>query len=284
MSPSVRGRVGTPDGWPLPGSIVTVVGPRGEQVGRVAVGETGEFVVAVDGAQAVTVVVTAPGADPVARTVSVAPDGAGDLGTVVLGSSARAELPAAGVWSIDPVHSVVRATARHLSLSTIDGRFRRFAGEVHVVRPIERSRVEVAIDADALDTGSDERDTHLRSPDFLDTERFPQLLYRSTTLAQVARERWRMDGVLTIRDISRAVSLDVRYLGTSADLWGGTRMAFTASTALALRDYAMSWNMSLPDGLAFIGPTLRVHLDVEAVLTDRPGGTVVPGGAKDVVR
>jgi polyisoprenoid-binding protein YceI len=261
----VRGRVGTPDGWPLPGTTVTVVGPRGAQLGRVAVADTGEFTVPVDGVDSVTVILSAPGADPVARMVAVGPTGDGDLGLVVLGSAVRAALPAPGVWAIDPAHSALRATARHLSLSKVDGRFRRFSGSIHVTRPVVQSRVEVAIEAASIDTGTDDRDAHLRSADFLDTARFPSLTYRSTAVTPVAGERWRIDGMLTIRDIARVVPLDVIYLGTSPDPWGGTRMAFTASTQLSLRDYAIRWNMALPDGLVVIGPTLRIDLDIEAV-------------------
>jgi polyisoprenoid-binding protein YceI len=263
----VRGRVGTPDGWPLPGTTVTVVGPRGAQLGRVAVADTGEFAVPVDGVESVTVILSAPGADPVARVVAIGHDGDGDLGLVVLASAVRAELPAPGVWAIDPAHSTLRATARHLALSKIEGRFRRFSGSIRVVRPVEESRVEVAIEAASIDTGTDDRDAHLRSPDFLDTAGFPFLAYRSTALTHVAGERWRIDGVLTIRDIVRVVPLDVVYLGSSPDPWGGTRMAFTASTQLALRDYAIHWNMALPDGLVVIGPTLRIDLAIEAVQT-----------------
>jgi polyisoprenoid-binding protein YceI len=263
---AVRGRTVTADGWPVPGSTVTVVGPRGEQVGRVIVDHTGAFAVPVGAVASATVIIAAPGVDPVARMVAVGSDGDCDLGSVVLASAERAELPPAGLWTIDPVHSRLSATARHLALAKVVGLFTTFSGRVHVTRPVEESTVEATVNAASIDTGAGDRDAHLRSPDFLDVGRFPVLTYRSTALTHVAGERWRMDGVLTIRDIPREVGLDLGYLGSGPDPWGGTRMAFTATTWLALRDYAMHWNMALPDGLVVVGPTLRVDLEIEAVL------------------
>jgi polyisoprenoid-binding protein YceI len=270
--PAVCGRVASPDGWPLPGSTVTVVGPGGRQLGLGAVDDSGDFAVAVPAPGPVTVVLAAPGVDPVARTVTVGTDGAGDLGLVVLGSALHAALPAPGVWAIDPMHSILRATARHLGLAKVEGRFTAFSGEIRVADPIEESAVQVTITAASIDTGTGDRDGHLRSPDFLDVERFPFLTYRSTGLTHVAGERWRVDGVLVIRDIAREVPLDLTYLGSGPDPWGGSRVAFTAKTQLALRDYAILWNMALPDGLTVVGPTLRIDLDVEAVRVDDQAG------------
>jgi polyisoprenoid-binding protein YceI len=153
----------------------------------------------------------------------------------------------------------------------VEGRFTAFSGEIQVTEPLEESTVHLTITAASIDTGTPDRDGHLRSPDFLDVERFPFLTYRSTGLSHVAGERWRVDGILTIRDLSREVPLDLTYLGSGADPWGGTRVAFTGHARLALRDYAMNWNMALPDGLVVVGPTLRIDLDVEAVLTGEPG-------------
>jgi polyisoprenoid-binding protein YceI len=269
--PAVRGQVTTPDGWPLPGSTVTVVGHGGRQLGRGAVDGSGSFEIPVPEPGPVTVILAAAGVDPVARMVTVGLDGEGDLGLVVLGSAARTALPPPGVWAIDPMHSFLRATARHLGLARVEGRFTAFSGDIRVADPIERSAVQVTITAASIDTGTADRDVHLRSADFLDVERFPFLTYRSTGLTHVAGERWRVEGVLTIRDIVRNVPLDLTYLGSGPDPWGGSRMAFTAKAQLALRDYAIHWNMALPDGLTVIGPTLRLDLDVEAVRVDDHG-------------
>ena len=130
---------------------------------------------------------------------------------------------------------------------------------------VERSRVAVRIEAASIDTGNAERDAHLRSPDFLDVDRFPVLTYRGDQVTRLSDERWRIDGELTIRDITRPVPLDVTYVGTGPDPWGGTRIALTATTQLVRRDYEINWNMGIPGGFVMVGPTLKVDLEIQAV-------------------
>jgi polyisoprenoid-binding protein YceI len=221
--------------------------------------------VPVSAAGTATVVIAAPGVDPLARTVSIGSQGVTDLGSVVLGSVRRTSLPTPGLWVIDPAHSIVRAKARHLALSHVEGRFMAFSGQIRIAEPTEASSVEVSIEAASIDTGNAERDAHLRSPDFLEVERFPTLTYRSERVVRHTDERWRVDGSLTIRDITRPVALDVAYLGTGPDPWGGTRIALTATTQLARKDYEINWTMGLPGGFVLVGPTLRIDLEVQAV-------------------
>jgi polyisoprenoid-binding protein YceI len=132
--------------------------------------------------------------------------------------------------------------------------------------------------AGSIDTGAVDRDIHLRSADFLDVEKFPFLTYRSTAVTHVVGEKWRIEGVLMIRDIEREVPLDMTYLGAGPDPWGAMRMAFKATTQLALRDYEMHWNLALPDGLVLVGPTLRIDLDVQAILPPEGDPTATNGG------
>ena len=262
----VHGTVLTADHWPISGATITVLAPGGRQLGRAASDEAGRFAVPLAvAAGPVTVVLASPGVDPVARTVPLVQGQPVDLGILLLGSKRRSFLPEPGLWVIDPAHSIVKAEARHLAMSVVEGRFTAFSGGIRVAEPVERSSVEVSIEAATIDTGNAERDTHLRSPDFLDVARFPALTYRSERLVRLSDQQWRVDGWLTIRDITRAVPLDVTYLGTGADPWGGTRIAATATTQIARRDYEMNWNMGLPGGLVLVGPTLRIHLDVQAV-------------------
>jgi polyisoprenoid-binding protein YceI len=266
----LRGVVTTADRWPIPGAAITVLGAGGQQLGRTSTDSAGGFEVPVPAGGMVTIVVAAAGADPRAWSAAVSPAGVTDLGVVLLDSARRTELPEPGRWVVDPVHSIVRATARHLALSRVEGRFTEFTAVVQVAEQVERSTVEVTIEAASIHTGSEERDKHLRSADFLDVERFPHLTYRSEAVRQVGPAQWHVAGYLTIRDITRPVPLDVSYLGRGPDPWGGTRMALTASTQLARRDFEINWNMGLPGGLVVVGPTLRVDLDVEAVRED-PG-------------
>jgi polyisoprenoid-binding protein YceI len=262
---AVHGIVTTGEGWPMPGATVTLVGEGGRQAGRAVAGADGHFSVRSDAHGTVTVIVAAAGVDPFARTLNVSAHAPTDLGVITLGDARRRALPAAGRWEIDPAHTVVRARARHLGLSTVEGRFTAFTGAIEVAAPIEGSTVDVRIAAASIDTGNAERDAHLRSADFLDAARFPALTFRGDRVQRLTDERWTIGGTLTIRDITRPVALDVAYLGTGPDPWGGTRVALTATTQLARRDYEMTWNMGLPGGFVLVGPTLQVDLAVQAV-------------------
>jgi polyisoprenoid-binding protein YceI len=264
---AVTGAVTTGDGWPMPGATVTVVGPAGRQLGRAVADGSGRFTVQVRDSGPATVIITAPGVDPVARSTTIEAHGDRDLGVVVLQSPTHDRLPAPGVWTVDPAHSIVRATARHLAMSRVEGRFTELAGTITVADPIEASSVAVTIEAASIDTGNRDRDAHLRSADFLDVKQFPALTFQSHRLTRLSDgdDHWSMQGELTIRDIAREVTLDMRYGGSGPDPWGGTRMAVLATTELARRDYEINWNMGLPGGLTLIGPTLRIELDIQAV-------------------
>ncbi|WP_188941429.1 YceI family protein [Nakamurella endophytica] len=261
----LQGTVTSVDGWPLAGVTVTAVAGTGVQVGWAVTDDVGAYRLAVSGTGRVTLVVAAAGLEPRAVPVAVRA-GRAALAPVTLVSSAAGDLPPAGRWVIDPAHSVVRATARHLGLSRVEGRFADFDGVIEIRYPLEQSAVEVSIATASIGTGNADRDRHLRSADFLDVERFPHMTYRSTAVAAASDGHWRIDGVLTIRDISRPVPLDMTYVGSEADPWGATRSAFVATAQLARRDYEMSWNLGLPGGLSLVGPTLRIDLDVQAVL------------------
>jgi polyisoprenoid-binding protein YceI len=265
LSRNVTGQTATSDGWPLPGATVTLIGSDGHQIGRAVSDVHGRFSVAVDAAGPATVIVAAAGLDPVARSVSLPGQAGRELGPIVLQAAGHDRLPSPGTWTIDPAHSIVRATARHLGMSRVEGRFTELSGTITVADPIEASHVTVVIEAASIDTGSRDRDTHLRSPDFLDVKQVPTWRYRSSALTRLSDDHWQLDGGLTIRDITRPVALDVHYGGSGPDPWGGTRLAATATTQLHRGDYEINWNMGLPGGLTLIGPTLRIELDIQAV-------------------
>lgn len=260
----LRGVVRSPDGWPLGDAVVTVLGPAGGQAGRGRTDSTGGFSVDVRASGAVTLVVAAPGVPPSAVQAITASGRVTDVGPVVLGRARTAGLPDPGTYDVDPAHTVVRATGRHLGLSRVEGRFTRFDGVLEVAERPEDSRAALTIDATSITTADDGRDAHLRSADFLDVAAFPALAFTSTHVRPVG-ERWEVGGRLRIRDVERPVRLDVAFLGSGEDAFGGRRIAFAGSTVLARDDYAMRWNMGLPGGLTVLGPTLQVDLDVQAV-------------------
>ena len=172
---------------------------------------------------------------------------------------------APGVWEIDPVHTNVEFVARHL-LSKVRGRFATFSGNLTIAEDPAQSMVEVTIDAASLETGSADRDAHLRGGDFLDVERFPSLSFRSSAVRSGDEAgHYLVDGDLTIRDVTRPVTLEVEYHGWSADPWGGQRAGFSATTEIERGDFGASWNVVVETGRLLVGKTVRIELEVEAV-------------------
>ncbi|WP_326698762.1 YceI family protein [Streptomyces sp. NBC_01754] len=274
----LRAQVRTRDGWAVQHAVVTVTDMTGTQVVRATADEDGAVRTdALLPAGAYTVIVTAIGYAPAASTALVTAGGRVEAGTVVLTRQGGVELPPPGAWSLDPAHSSVAAVAQHLGISSVRGRFTSFSGRIDIAEDVHRSRVEASIDAAGIDTGNGMRDKHLRSVDFLDVERFPEITYRSRALTPVGPDRWTVHGVLTMRGVARDIDLDLSYLGTGPDPWGGVRAAFRATAELRRDDFAMHYNQVVQAGISAIGATLRVELDIQAVQGDSVQGGPVPG-------
>ena len=138
-------------------------------------------------------------------------------------------------------------------------------GSVFIRQCARRSSVEVRIDASSIDTGVADRDTHLRSPDFFDVEKFPELRFRSQRIERTSDTQYRILGELTIRDVKREGSLDVEYGGQGKDPWGNQRVAFSARAALDRKDFGLKWNQVLEAGGLLVGDKVDLELDVQAV-------------------
>jgi len=173
--------------------------------------------------------------------------------------------PESGEWKIDPTHTVISAVARHLMVAKVRGYFRNFSGTIQIPDTPENATVEVEIEAASIDTGVKDRDDHLRSPDFLDVERYPKLTFRSTRVELGDGGAFKLHGDLTIKNVTRPIVLDAQYAGSSPDPWGGKRMAFSATTQLNREDWEMTWNVALETGGVLVGKTLAVEVEVEAV-------------------
>ncbi|MFH8567466.1 YceI family protein [Streptomyces sp. NPDC017993] len=262
----LRAQVRTRDGWAVQHAVLTVTDMTGAQVLREAADEEG----AVRNAQPLpagpyTVIVTAVGYAPAASTAIVTASGRMDVGTVVLARQGGAELPPPGAWTIDPMHSTVAAVAQHLGISSVHGRFTGFSGRIEIAEDLEKSTVEAVIDAATVDTGNGMRDGHLRSEDFLNVEQYPQISYRSSGLEPAGPDRWTVHGELSLHGVVRPVDLGLSYLGTGPDPWGGVRAAFRATAELRREDFKMNYNQVVAAGIAAIGTTLKVELDIQAV-------------------
>lgn len=169
-------------------------------------------------------------------------------------------------WNIDAAHSGIHFSVRHMVVSKVRGRFAKYSGSIAIDDDdLTRSVVDVTIDAASLDTGVADRDTHLRSADFFDVEKFPALTFRSKQIEKVGSMKYRVIGDLTIRDVSREVSLDVEYGGRADDPWGNERVGFVAKTSLDRKDFGLTWNQVLETGGLIVGDRIDIDLDVEAV-------------------
>jgi polyisoprenoid-binding protein YceI len=177
-----------------------------------------------------------------------------------------AATPAIGTWRLDPSHTVIGAVARHLMVTKVRGRFTSFDGAIHVGERPESSWAEVQIDAASIETGNEQRDGHLRSPDFLDVERFPKLAFRSTVVERIGEDSLRVTGDLTIRDVTRPVTLDVTFDGVVADPWGGQRAGFTLRGEIDREAFGMTWNVALESGGVLVGRKIQLEIEVQATL------------------
>ncbi|GGL69200.1 hypothetical protein GCM10010129_10770 [Streptomyces fumigatiscleroticus] len=209
--------------------------------------------------------VSAEGFTPYRASVTVAEDSLSSLGDVTLQIAQPPELPAPGDWEIEPTHSSIGFTARHIGLARIHGRFNSFAGALRIGERMEHSAMHVVIDAASIDTNVRMRDDHLRSADFLDVERFPTLEFYSDRFAHKGGNRWAVTGALSLHGVTRTVTLDTEYLGLGNGMEGEVRAACRATTELHRDDFTVSWQTMLARGIAAVGPSIRVDLDVQIV-------------------
>ncbi|MFC9433955.1 YceI family protein [Nocardia sp. NPDC057030] len=259
-------RIHTADGWPVPDAVLSVTDLNGRQVARAAADATGSVCTEGLPAGTYTAVVTAPGFRPVARMVRAAGDGGGRLGEIAMEPEAGVvATPPPGPWTIDPVHSTVIVTARHLGIASIKARFAEVGGRLDIAETFSESTGFAEIKAAGIDTGIGMRDDHLRSPDFLDAERYPVISFTGNGFRRTGGDTWVMPGELTLHGQVHPIDLDVTYGGCGPDPWGGTRAAFHAETLLHRNDFAIDYNVLVRAGVAAVGTTVKIDLDIEVV-------------------
>lgn len=213
-----------------------------------------------------SVMLAAEGLSPARETVDIVAGVALAPARVVLEPGRRLELPPAGTWVFDPPHTAIRFIAKHVGMAHVHGRFTRFEGGIRVAENMGDSQVSVRIDASSISTGNRTRDNHLRSADFLDVENYPHIDFTSTRFAYHGGSRWTVHGTLTMHGTTRSVGLDTEYLGT---VNGGyeqeLRCAALAEAELHREDFTLNWRSMLARGIAVVGPTVQLALDVQAM-------------------
>lgn len=169
------------------------------------------------------------------------------------------------LWDIDVSHSAIHFWVRHMVISKVHGRFAKWAGTVQLDEAdLARSSVDVRIDAASIDTQVADRDTHLKSADFLDAAKFPEITYRSRKIEKAAGG-YRVTGDLTLHGVTREVVLEAEYAGTGKDPWGNQRAGFSAKAALDRREFGLVWNAALETGGVLVGEKVEITIELEAV-------------------
>jgi polyisoprenoid-binding protein YceI len=172
----------------------------------------------------------------------------------------------AGTWEIDPSHSEVGFSVRHMMVSKVRGRFGSFTGSITTGESVEQSSVIAEIELSSISTGSEQRDAHLRSPDFFDTDTHPVMTFKSTGV-RAHGDRWVITGDLSLKGITKSVDLLTELNGIGPDAFGpATRAGFTATTTINRRDFKVEWNAAIEGGGVVVSDKVDITLEIEAVL------------------
>jgi polyisoprenoid-binding protein YceI len=168
-------------------------------------------------------------------------------------------------WKIDPTHTLVEFSAKHMMITTVKGRVTEVEGTIYTdEKNPQNSSVEATLKAASIDTRTEQRDQHLRGEDFLNVEKYPEIKFKSTRITG-DKQHFKLTGDLTIRDVTREITLDVEYEGRNKDPWGGERVGFSASGKLDRREFGLTWNQALETGGVLVGNEIKVNIEVQAV-------------------
>jgi polyisoprenoid-binding protein YceI len=173
-------------------------------------------------------------------------------------------VPAAGKWVIDGSHTSAEFVARHLMVTKVRGGFGAIGGTLDVAENPTDSKVEVTIETSSVSTGDTERDGHIKSPDFFDTDNYPEMTFASTAV-RVDGSSWILDGDLTIKGVSKPVSLEFDFAGIVTDPWGNQKAAFSAATTIDREDWNLIWNVALETGGVLVSKKIAIEIEMQAV-------------------
>jgi polyisoprenoid-binding protein YceI len=181
-------------------------------------------------------------------------------------TSSETQTTQATTWKVDPAHSLVEFSTKHMMFTTVKGRFTSVRGTI-VDDPADptRSSVEAEIDVASIDTREEQRDNHLRSADFFHAEQHPLLTFKSTRVEPVGENHFKVIGDLTIRGASREVTLDTTFNGRGTNPFGAEVAGYTAETTINRKDFGLNWNVALEAGGFLVSDTIKILLEIQAV-------------------
>ncbi|GHJ45349.1 polyisoprenoid-binding protein [Catellatospora sp. TT07R-123] len=171
-----------------------------------------------------------------------------------------------GTYTVDVAHSTIGFVARHAMVTKVRGAFNEFEGAGYLDGgDVSKSHVKVTIQAASIDTRNEQRDGHLRSNDFLDMEKYPTITFASTSVKQVDAENFQVTGDLTIKDVTKPVTIDFEYQGAATDPFGNHRIGFEGSVAINRKDWNVTWNAALETGGVLVSDKITLEFEISAI-------------------
>jgi polyisoprenoid-binding protein YceI len=170
-----------------------------------------------------------------------------------------------GTWAVDPSHSSVAFEVKHMKIATVRGQFREFEGMLEAAEDPTQSRARGAVRTGSIDTGNEDRDNHLRSPDFFDSEHFPEAIYESTRVEPLGGPDYRVWGNLTIKDVTREVEAIATVEGAGEDPWGNERVGVSIRTEINRTEFGLRWQQRLASGGLLVGEEVKLIIDASLV-------------------
>lgn len=181
-------------------------------------------------------------------------------------ASAQDQQAGTTTWQIDPAHSSVEFSVKHLMFSRVRGRFDRFGGTIVANGgDLTNHSVDVEIETASISTGDEKRDEHLRSPDFFDAQKYPTISFKSTTIEAKGDDRYLVVGDLTMHGETNQAELDMTFNGSGMSPFGMEVAGYTAETQINRTEYGLTWNAALESGGVMVGDTVKITLDIEAL-------------------
>ncbi|MHB1523215.1 MAG: YceI family protein [Candidatus Dormibacteria bacterium] len=172
-------------------------------------------------------------------------------------------------WKLDMAHSAIEFSVRHMMVSTVKGNFREFSADLELdPEDLTKSSVRAVVKVASIDTREPQRNAHLTSADFFEAEKFPEMVFQSTRVEHLGGDRYRVTGDLTIKDVTRPITLDVTHLGTQVSPYGVKAAGFEATATLSRKDFGLTWNVALETGGMLVGDEVKISVDAEANLVD----------------
>jgi polyisoprenoid-binding protein YceI len=169
-------------------------------------------------------------------------------------------------WTIDPTHSEVIFKVKHLMITNVKGEFRKFAGSITAEgEDFSKASISATIDTSSIFTNEDNRDAHLKGPEFFDVANYPEITFTGTSFKKIDEENYELKGLLTIKDVSKEITLDVEFGGINKDPWGNEKAGFSINGKINRKDWGLNWNAALETGGVLVSDEVKISAEVQFV-------------------